>query len=98
LCAKEAVAVSDLREHLKESLLDTEFRQVWRGGEAGYRVRRALVKARIEQNMTQRQLAAATGIDQRVISRIEAGSTNPTIRPLGRLAKGMDKDLRVEFE
>lgn len=90
--------MSDFREHLKESLLETEFRQIWKDGEAEYQVRRALVKARIEQNMTQRQLAAATGIDQRVISRIETGNTNPTIRTLGRLAKGMDKDLRVEFE
>jgi ribosome-binding protein aMBF1 (putative translation factor) len=89
--------MSDFREHLAQSLQDAEFRQVWEDGEAEYQVRRALVRARAEQNMTQQQLSVATGIDQRVISRIETGNTNPTIKTLERLAKGMDKNLKVEF-
>jgi transcriptional regulator with XRE-family HTH domain len=45
--------------------------------------------------MTQAELAAATGLDQGDISRIERGAANPTERTLLRIAYALDADLRL---
>ncbi|WP_442904201.1 helix-turn-helix domain-containing protein, partial [Gordonibacter sp.] len=41
--------------------------------------------------------AQATGMNQRSISRLEMGNTNPTVRTLDRLAKGFGKRLEIRF-
>lgn len=56
-----------------------------------------LAAARVSKDMTQSELAAATGIDQSDISRIERGEANPSIRTLQRLANGMGKDMKLQF-
>ena len=58
---------------------------------------RALVDARISQNLTQAQLAEKTGINQGDISKIENGTRNPSLKLLKRLADGMDMMLKIEF-
>lgn len=42
---------------------------------------------------TQKQLAAATGLDQGWVSRIEAGKAEPCLGTLGLLAKAFDMSL-----
>lgn len=58
---------------------------------------RAMVDARASQNLTQKQLAERTGINQADISKLENGTRNPTINLLKRLADGMDMVLKIEF-
>ena len=58
---------------------------------------RALVEARISQNLTQKELAVRTGIDQADISKLENGTRNPSLNLLKRLADGMGMVLRIEF-
>lgn len=36
-------------------------------------------------------------MNQRSISRIEMGNTNPTVRTLGRIARGFGKKLQIKF-
>ena len=57
----------------------------------------APIGARIEQNLTQEQLARRSGIRQSNISRIENGTCSPTISTLQQLASGMGKKLHIEF-
>ncbi|MEE1597200.1 helix-turn-helix domain-containing protein, partial [Acidaminococcus fermentans] len=45
--------------------------------------------ARINQHLTQKELAAKAGIAQTEISRIENGTRNPSLKILQRLAEGM---------
>lgn len=87
----------DYTRHLNELLQDPEFREIWEADEAEYQMRCAIIQARIETGMTQKQLAEATGMNQRAISRIEMGNTNPTVRTLGRLARGFGKKLEIRF-
>lgn len=47
--------------------------------------------------MTQKELAENTGIRQSNISRIENGTSSPTVDTLARLAAGMGKTLKIEF-
>lgn len=89
--------LDDVTRHLNGLLQDPEFREIWEADEAEYQMRCAIIQARIETGMTQQQLAEATGMNQRAISRIEMGNTNPTVRTLGRIARGFGKKLQIRF-
>ena len=58
---------------------------------------RAIIDARISQNITQKELAERTGIAQTEISKLENGTRNPSIKLLQRLAEGMDMVLNISF-
>ena len=89
--------MSDFRNHLARMLENPECQKEYENGKAEYEVTRALVAARIEQNLTQAQLAERSGVRQSNISRIENGTCSPTIATLEQLATGMGKKLRIEF-
>ncbi len=81
--------MSDFRSFKEELLKDPEVRTEYEALKPEYEVIRALVSARLEQNLTQEQLAQRTGIRQSNISRIESGTCSPTIATLQQLANGM---------
>ena len=58
---------------------------------------RAIVEARISQNLTQKELSERTGIAQTEISKLENGTRNPSIRLLQRLADGMGMVMNITF-
>ena len=58
---------------------------------------RAIVDARTSRNMTQKELAERTGINQADISTLENGTRNPSVNLLKRLADGMGMVLKIEF-
>ena len=86
-----------LNEFMTEQLKNPEFREEYDKIQPELDVIRALVEARISQNLTQKELAARTGIDQADISKLENGSRNPSLNLLKRLADGMGMVLRIEF-
>ena len=86
-----------LNEFMTEQLKDPEFREEYDKIQPELDVIRALVEARISQNLTQKELAARTGIDQADISKLENGTRNPSLNLLKRLADGMGMVLRIEF-
>lgn len=61
-------------------------------------VANALLSARAKANMSQAELAKATGIDQADISKIERGIANPSVATLKRLAVGLGANLTVSFD
>lgn len=56
---------------------------------------RQLGEQRRAQHLTQRQLAARSGVDQAEISRIERGRANPTTATLGALTRALGLDVRL---
>lgn len=60
-------------------------------------VMQSLVMARKVCGLTQKELAAKTGIDQADISKLEKGRGNPTFALLQRLAQAMDMQLELTF-
>ena len=86
-----------LNEFMTEQLKDPEFREEYDKIQPELDVIRALVEARISQNLTQKELAVRTGIDQADISKLENGTRNPSLNLLKRLADGMGMALRIEF-
>jgi len=55
-----------------------------------------LMLTRLEQGMSQAQLARRTGLQQSSIARIENGTTSPTLKTLIRLARALNRDLMLE--
>ena len=84
-------------QFLEERLQDEEFKREYENIQPEMNVIRALVEARNSQNLTQKELAERTGINQADISKLENGTRNPSINLLKRLAEGMDMVLKIEF-
>lgn len=89
--------MSDFRNYLNTQLENPNFQKEWNEAESEYNIINAIVKARKAKNLTQKQLAERTGIDQSDISKIENGNANPSLSTLKRLADGMDMILKLEL-
>ncbi len=89
--------MSEFQDFLNEQLQDDEFRKEWEDIQPEMDVIRAMVDARISQNLTQKELAERTGINQADISKLENGTRNPSLKLLKRLADGMGMTLKLEF-
>lgn len=85
------------RESLNEQLKDPEFKEEWDALEPEFQVIRAILNARHEKNITQKELAELTGIAQADISRMENGNANPSLQTLKRLAAGLGMAVKVDF-
>lgn len=89
--------MSEFNDFLNEQLQDPEFRKEWEDIQPEMDVIRAMMEARISQNLTQKELAERTGINQADISKLENGTRNPSLKLLKRLADGMGMTLKIEF-
>lgn len=89
--------MSDFRKYLDKQMENPEFAAEYEAMQPEYEAIRAMIAARLESRMTQKELAERTGIRQSNISRIENGSSSPTIETLARIAAGMGKQLKIEF-
>ena len=74
-----------LKEYKNNRMKDPGFAQAYEEMQPEMNVIRAIIDARISQNMTQKELAEKTGIAQTEISRLENGTRNPSIKLLQRL-------------
>ena len=86
-----------INDMLEKQLEDDEFRKEYEAIQPEMDVIRAIVDARTSQNMTQKELAERTGINQADISKLENGTRNPSVNLLKRLADGMGMALKIEF-
>ncbi len=85
------------KDYKKQQMKAPEFVKKYEAIQSEMDVIRAIVNARISQNMTQNELAKRTGINQADISKLENGTRNPSINLLKRLAEGMGMSLKIEF-
>ena len=84
-------------DFLQEQLKDPEFRSEYEALQPERAVIQAMIDARRNSGLTQKELSERTGIAQGDISKLENGNANPSIRTLQRLASGMGMTLKVEF-
>ncbi len=87
----------DFQEYLDKQLKNKEFRKEYEELEPEYIIMKAMIEARREEGLTQKDLSERSGITQADISRLENGNANPSIRTLQRLANAMGKTLKIEF-
>lgn len=87
----------NFKEYKKELMKDPEFVKVYEDLQPEMDIVKAIIDARIKQNLSQKELSKLTGINQSEISKLESGERNPSIKLLQRLADGMGLTLKISF-
>jgi len=90
--------MTDFNDFLEEQLKDPEIKVEYEALEAEFSIIQAMIDARKNSGLTQKQLSERTGIAQSDISKLENGNANPSLRTLQRLAAGMGMQLKIEFK
>ena len=91
------------RKHLdfdiwkKEALKDPELKAEYDRLQPEFAVIRAIIRARVDNKITQEELAQKVGTKQSVISRIESGRANPSVAFLKKLAQALNSHLEIKF-
>lgn len=91
------------RKHLdfevweKEKLKDPHFRTEYDKLQPEFALIEAVLKARKEKGLTQKEIAEKVGTKQSVISRLEKGKANPTVSFLKKLAGAFSSRLEIRF-
>ena len=81
------------RKLLKDPVSRREYEKL----QPEFAVIRATIEARMKKGITQKKLAARLKTKQSVISRLETGRANPTVRFLQKLAAAFDTTLEINF-
>ena len=89
--------MDDFEKSLNEKLKNPQFKAEWDNLEPEFDTINAIITARKNSHLTQKELSERTGINQADISKIENGNANPSLKLLKRLAAGMGTALKVEF-
>ena len=89
--------MNTLNEFIDEQLKDPVFKRKYGALEPEFTVMQAMIDARKERGMTQKELAEITGISQADISRLERGTGNPSLKTLQRVAQALQMALKIEF-
>ena len=85
----------NISEVLDERLKDPNFKSIYDSLDLEFKIYEALINARIEKKLTQRQLAEQLGIAQSALARFESGRTNPTLSFLQKITTGLGLKLTV---
>ena len=85
------------KDYKNKCLEDSNFKKEYDDLEPEYDIINAMIKARKERGLTQKQLSELTDISQADISRIENGTRNPSLKLLKKLASGLGMQLKIEF-
>jgi len=78
-------------------LKDPETARAYEELEPEYEIISEIIRARIEQNLTQEDLAKRIGTSQANISRLESGNYNPSLRFLKKVARGLGKKIHISL-
>ena len=89
--------MKSLKQYKETQMENPEFVKEYESIQPEMDIIRAIVEARTSQNITQKELAERTGINQADISKLENGTRNPSVNLLKRLADGMGMALKIEF-
>lgn len=63
-----------------------------------YELIKEVIMARIEQNISQTELARRAGTKQSNISRFESGNYNPSLAFLNKIASALGKELSISIQ
>ena len=86
------------KDTLNELMKDPDFAKEWESMEPEFQIIKAMIDARNEKGITQKELSSLTGITQGDISKLENGTANPSIRTLQRIAEGLGKNLVIQIK
>lgn len=79
-------------------LKDPDFKKLYEESQPEFEIAKAIIRARIDKKITQKELAKRMNTTQSVISRVEQAKTSPSISFLKRLAAALNTSLSVQFK
>ena len=91
------IVMSSYKDYKKKVLQNPEIKSEYDALQPEYDIIQAMIDARLQQNLTQKDLSARTGITQADISRIENGTRNPSLSMVKKLARGLGMQLKLEL-
>ena len=89
--------MSSYKAYKQKALQNPEVKAEYDALQPEYDIIQAMIDARVEQNMTQKDLSARTGITQADISRLEHGTSTPSLSMVKKRAQGLGMQLKLEF-
>lgn len=89
--------MDDFERFLEEQLKNPEFKKEWEDFQPELELMKQVIGERMEQNISQRELADRMGTKQANISRLENGNANPSLDFLKRLARALGKKLEIKL-
>jgi len=81
----------------KRILKDEQVRKEYDALASEFAIAEAVIGKRLENGMSQAELAEKVGTKQSAISRLESGNYNPSIKLLEKVAKALNLKLTVSF-
>lgn len=79
----------------KQLLKDKEIKEAYDALGPEFKIISLFIKRRLERGFTQKDLARRIGTKQSAVSRFESGEYNPTLNFLGKVAGGLDAEMKV---
>ena len=89
--------MTNYERYRAKRLADPEFAKGYEQAKKELDIAYALLEARENLNISQKELSKRTGVKQSNISRFESGRHSPTISTLQKIADGLGMSLNVEF-
>lgn len=89
--------MDDFERTKKKLLKNPEFKKLYEESRPEFEIARSVIRARIEQGLTQTQLARRLKTRQSVVSRVENAKTVPSLSFLKRLAQALSLHLEIRF-
>jgi len=90
----EFIDHKDLKSELFES---EEVKEEYDKLNVMYEIKKQIIRYRIENNLTQKELADRIGTKQSAISRLENDDYNPSVEFLDKVAHALGKKLEIRF-
>ncbi|MCC3146035.1 helix-turn-helix transcriptional regulator [Halanaerobium sp. Z-7514] len=90
----EFIDHKDLKNELFES---EEVKEEYEKLNVMYEIKKQIIRYRIENNLTQKELADRIGTKQSAISRLENDDYNPSVEFLDKVAHALGKKLEIRF-
>ncbi len=81
----------------KELLKDPKFKKAYDELEPEFQLVRQIIKKRIEQGLSQKELAEKMGTKQSAIARLESAEYNPSVAFLKKTAKALNASLKISI-
>ena len=85
-------------KNLKNELFESEeIKEEYEKLNVMYEIKKQIIRYRIENNLTQKELADRIGTKQSAISRLENDDYNPSVEFLDKVAHALGKKLEIKF-
>ena len=82
----------------KQLLRNSEVQKEYEDLKVLYDIKHEIIRLRLEQGLSQKELAEKINTKQSAISRLESGEYNPSIELLAKVANALGKELQISFQ